>query len=348
MHKFLNFSYLLTILLDIICGSFFIYNWSYFNHLPILFFYFIIWFTTSIIYYFSKYTGSDYSNITFSDMLFISLYMIKFLILSPLFIFINNSAKYFRNFYLILSYALHVVRAPSRIITKYLFSNYRYFSYNLLVVVYIIKYIFVANLFFKFVDIVKSSENEILNTAIVDILSWILYGVIILIFILLSVDLSKISGEHISIKLVLVIIVMIFIFGLLGLKDGKIKWVFIALIFTSTKDILSTDIKVLYSYEKIDELTENEFKKRIIDLKYTLLLIIPVVYFALMLSELIVDTEAYKYTMCRIMDNKSNKLLEFIFEGNIKFFLTFIFTFFVYNYRVKIYKIIIEKIILRK
>lgn len=251
MYKFSNFSYVLTILLDIICGLFFICNWSYFNDISILFFYFIIWFITSIIYYFNKYAVNDYSNITFSDMLFISLCMIKFLILLPLYLFVNNSGRCFRKFYLILSSILFIIREPSRRITNYLFNNYRYFSCNLLAVIYTIKYILVANLFFIFVYIVKDSENKFFNTVIVDIFSWMLYGSIVLIFILLFVDLSKLLREYISIKPILVIIVLIFIFGLLGIKNSKIEWVFIALIFTSTKDILSTDIKVLYPYEKL-------------------------------------------------------------------------------------------------
>lgn len=356
MYKFLNLLFpLIIFLFDIICILFYIYYRKEINHVSIIAICFIGWIVTSIIYYSSKYVINDYSNITFSDMLVTSLYMINFLILLPLYMFVNSLGKYFRNFYFI--YILSIIRKPSRIITNYLFNNYRYFSCNLLVVVYTIRYFFMACFSLLYIEIVKDNKNKFLSTVIADILIWILYGFIILIFIKLFKDLGNVLGEDISIKPIIVIIVLIFIFGLLGIKNGKIEWVFIALILTSTKDILSTDIKVLYSYGKIDEFTEDEFKKRIVDLKYTLLLFIPVVYFTLMLSEIIVNTEIYKHIMCKIMDNNSNKsfefifyinkLTEFIFEGSIKFLLTAIFTFLVYYHRRKIFEKIIEWIMLR-
>lgn len=357
MYKFLNLLFpLIIFLFDIICISFYIYYREQINHVSIIAICFIGWIITSIIYYFSKYVINNYSNTTFGDMLVTSLYMIYFLILLPLHMFVNSLGKFFENLYLILSYILLTIRKLLRIITNYLFNNYRYFS-CILLVVYITRFFFMVYFSLIYVELVKDNKTKFLSTLIADILIWVLYGFIVLIFIILFKDLGNLLGEDISIKPVIVIIVLIFIFGLLGIKNGKIEWVFIALIFTSTKDILSTDIKVLYSYEKIDEFTEAEFKKRIIDLKYTLLLIIPVVYFTLMLSETIVHTEVYRYTICKIMGNNINKsyefmfdinkLSEFIFEGSIKFLLTAISTFFIYYYRRKIFKIIIEWIMLR-
>ena len=238
MYKFLNLLFpLIIFLFDIICISFYIYYREQINHVSIIAICFIGWIITSIIYYFSKYVINNYSNTTFGDMLVTSLYMIYFLILLPLHMFVNSLGKFFENLYLILSYILLTIRKLLRIITNYLFNNYRYFS-CILLVVYITRFFFMVYFSLIYVELVKDNKTKFLSTLIADILIWVLYGFIVLIFIILFKDLGNLLGEDISIKPVIVIIVLIFIFGLLGIKNGKIEWVFIALIFTSTKDIL--------------------------------------------------------------------------------------------------------------
>jgi len=58
-------------------------------------------------------------------------------------------------------------------------------------------------------------------------------------------ELLYLLDEKKTVQVILIIIVLIIIFGFLSIQSGIIEWVFLALVFNSVKDMLSSDIKYL-------------------------------------------------------------------------------------------------------
>lgn len=173
----------------------------------------------------------------------------------------------------------------------------------------------------------------------------------VLIVIILVLELAyQIIGE--LLMWVVLIIVLILIFGLFKMEDGVINWVFLALLFISAKDMLSPDIKYLNTSDKTDNKTDNpdskidnlnsendiKLKSRIVDLKYSLLLIIPTTYLSLRILEKFMKTGLYKKLFLLIMLEKNNNLLEIMFESSVKLCILFLIINFVYRYRGKVFK----------
>ena len=226
----------------------------------------------------------------------------------------------------------------TKIIIRFIFS-----------LVYIIKYF----LMMQFVPILVFETKKYYSTSNFNP-ELILKFLVVLIFIIFLMELLYLLDEKKTVQVILIIIVLIIIFGFLSIQSGIIEWVFLALVFNSVKDMLSSDIKYLKLSDEIrnlyvkDSRDDTALKRRMVELKYSLLLLIPFFYFSIKISEELINTEIYINTVCKISENQENRLLEFIIQGEVKFIITFLVVFVVYSFRKTIFKVLIERIILKK
>ena len=205
----------------------------------------------------------------------------------------------------------------------------------LLVIVNMIKYYSMISLLAKLNIVLKESHpmDYCVLKCILDVFA-------VFIVIILLLDLTYLIIPQLLMWVVL-IIVLILIFGLFKMEDGVINWVFLALIFVSIKDMLSLDIKYLKSSDEITNLDSKDdikLKRHIVDLKYSLLLIIPIIYLTLRILEKIMKTELYEKLFLLIMLERNNNSLVIIFESSVKLFISLLIINFVYKYRNKVFE----------
>ena len=182
----------------------------------------------------------------------------------------------------------------TKIIIRFIFS-----------LVYIIKYF----LMMQFVPILVFETKKYYSTSNFNP-ELILKFLVVLIFIIFLMELLYLLDEKKTVQVILIIIVLIIIFGFLSIQSGIIEWVFLALVFNSVKDMLSSDIKYLKLSDEIrnlyvkDSRDDTALKRRMVELKYSLLLLIPFFYFSIKISEELINTEIYINTVCKISENQ--------------------------------------------
>lgn len=218
-------------------------------------------------------------------------------------------------------------------------------KYFILSIIYMIKYFSITPLISLYIFLINKFLHDKVGNLIV-LLEWIPSVFFITITIVLLLELVHLLEQKIIAKIIVIIIFLVIVFGLFSTKDGIIEWVFLALVFMSAKDMLSPDIKYLnLSAEEANSVNEKnedntELKRRIVDLKYSLLLIIPSFYISLKFSEILINTKLYKKIVCFLLQNSENNFLRLIYEGEVKLFITFCITYTIHQKRSAIFRII--------
>ena len=224
-------------------------------------------------------------------------------------------------------------------------TNIKKSKYFILSIIYMIKYFSITPLISLYNFLINKFLYDKVGNLIV-LLEWIPSVFFITITIVLLLELVHLLEQKIIAKIIVIIIFLVIVFGLFSTKDGIIEWVFLALVFMSAKDMLSPDIKYLnLSAEEANSVNEKnedntELKRRIVNLKYSLLLIIPSFYFSLKFSEILINTKLYKKIVCFLLQNSENNFLRLIYEGEVKLFITFCITYTIHQKRSAIFRII--------
>lgn len=158
----------------------------------------------------------------------------------------------------------------------------------------IIRYLF---LFFilRTSILIMMGEEWLYNTPYgIFIENFIFIVITILLFTRIFSYLSNISPY----LLLLVIAIPIFLFSIVGIESSFFNWTFISLILVSfLLQILNEDIQYLLPEKMRPQMGESdtELKERFFKMKFNVLLFLPLLYFSLLLSEKITNSNIFLY-----------------------------------------------------
>lgn len=99
-------------------------------------------------------------------------------------------------------------------------------------------------------------------------------------------------------KVLFIILILILLFGAVGLESAILNWTFFTLIFISIiPQFLSKDIKYIFFGPARDYLEKDDVVvlKKVYNLKYKLFILIPFIYIVLLISEKIIFSRKFNY-----------------------------------------------------
>lgn len=158
----------------------------------------------------------------------------------------------------------------------------------------IIRYLFVFFILRTSI-LIMMGEEWLYNTPYgIFIENFIFIVITILLFTRIFSYLSNISPY----LLLLVIAIPIFLFSIVGIESSFFNWTFISLILVSfLLQILNEDIQYLLPEKMRPQMGESdtELKERFFKMKFNVLLFVPLLYFSLLLSEKITNSNIFLY-----------------------------------------------------
>ncbi|HFR3559989.1 TPA: hypothetical protein ACHVBD_002147, partial [Streptococcus suis] len=109
------------------------------------------------------------------------------------------------------------------------------------------------------------------------------------------------------------VIVPLFIFSLVGIEKSLLSWTFASIILSSLiPQFLNEDIKILQTknfIEIMNNTADNESKEKFTRLKYQVLLFIPFLYLALIISEVLIYNDEFNF-LYNYLFNKHENILK--------------------------------------
>ena len=216
--------------------------------------------------------------------------MIGYIIISFIYYIINRGdMKYY------------FISVSDQLNKEYTLKFWKYFFNSLLTST---KYIFMG-IFFQIM--LQSLFGELIIPGIgISTYSFPLLVVICLILSKILFDIARMPPVY----LLSYMTIPLFTFSLVGIEKSLLSWTFVSLILSSlVLQFLNEDIKLLQLNNNIDVLsnnTERESKVRLTRLRYQILLFIPFLYLALIVSESVIYNDKFNYLYNLLFERHEN------------------------------------------
>ncbi|CZA99240.1 hypothetical protein [Streptococcus suis] len=121
------------------------------------------------------------------------------------------------------------------------------------------------------------------------------------------------------------VIVPLFIFSLVGIEKSLLSWTFASIILSSLiPQFLNEDIKILQTknfIEIMNNTADNESKEKFTRLKYQVLLFIPFLYLALIISEVLIYNDEFNF-LYNYLFNKHENILKVSYLSDLNMIVT--------------------------